>query len=327
MPTGSIYTPPPNLNPPLSGVPVQGASLASYSMPPIGSAASVNTLGIPGFSGLSAQASQRISDLMAGKIPSDVQSQIQQGRAQQAVASGMPGTGATQGTLQGNATLRDLGLTSLQAGQQGFQDLLSMLGSYAGNVFPTAGQSLQSQTSLQEAGMQAASEAARLAEQAREYGGNLGFNYAQLGQQGQYQMGQLGLQNQAQQFQNQQFQQNLQQQANQYQQNFGLQEQQLAQQLGISQSQLAYQMAALNAQQQNQAAQNALSLAQLNAQTGYNTRAQDLQQLQTLYGLLGQGGGTLTNLQQLLALLGPGGGSIPFSQLSPGQRARITTPH
>src|SRR3990167_2514118 len=72
---------------------------------------------IPGFSGLSGQASANILGLLSGKLPGDVQQLIQNSRAQQAVSSGMPGSSRLQGTLVGNATLRDLGLTSLQAQQ------------------------------------------------------------------------------------------------------------------------------------------------------------------------------------------------------------------
>jgi hypothetical protein len=56
----------------------------------------------------------------------------------------MPGGSAAGGSLFANADLRNIGLASGQRQQQGFQDLLSMLGQYSGTVVPTTGQEIQS---------------------------------------------------------------------------------------------------------------------------------------------------------------------------------------
>lgn len=95
---------------------------------------------IPGYTGLTQSASSIISDAMGGKLPSDVQNLIKNNAATQAAASGMPGSNAIGGTLQGNRTLRDLGLTSLQRQDTGFRDLISLLQGVSGTAAPTFGQ-------------------------------------------------------------------------------------------------------------------------------------------------------------------------------------------
>ena len=109
---------------------------------------------IPGYSGLTRTASSSIADAMAGKLPQDVQDVIQNNAAEQAVLGGMPGSSRINGTLFGNKSLRDLGVTSLQQKQQGLNDFLSLLRGVSGTVAPTYGQA-QEQLD-QQSGFQAA---------------------------------------------------------------------------------------------------------------------------------------------------------------------------
>lgn len=95
---------------------------------------------IPGYSGLTQSASGIIGDAMAGRLPTDVQNVINQGAATQAVASGMPGSNRRAGSLFGNRTLRDLGITSLQRQDAGVRDLLGFLQGVSGTAAPTFGQ-------------------------------------------------------------------------------------------------------------------------------------------------------------------------------------------
>jgi hypothetical protein len=69
---------------------------------------------IPGYDDIVAHVSGNISDLTSGKIPSDVSQRVQQSTAEEAVAGGYGGTGASR-----NLTARDLGLTSLNLMQTG----------------------------------------------------------------------------------------------------------------------------------------------------------------------------------------------------------------
>lgn len=95
---------------------------------------------IPNFSGLTKSASSVIGNALSGQLPGDVQDLIKRNAATQAVMSGMPGSSNLSGSLMGNRTLRDLGLTSLQRQDQGFKDLLSMVQGFSGTVAPTFGQ-------------------------------------------------------------------------------------------------------------------------------------------------------------------------------------------
>ena len=99
----------------------------------------INTA-IPGYSGLSQQGSNYISQLMSGKLPTDVQNAIQDKAATYGVTSGMPGSG-----LARNRSLRDLGLTSLQAQQTGFGDLVNFLQGSSGTSALTPGQLAEQQ--------------------------------------------------------------------------------------------------------------------------------------------------------------------------------------
>lgn len=105
-----------------------------------GNMQSILNSAIPGFNGLTKSASSIVGSALNGELPGDVQSLIKRNAAEQAVAGGMPGTGNTNGTLFGNNTLRDLGLTSLNRQDTGVHDLLSLLQGYSGTVAPTFGQ-------------------------------------------------------------------------------------------------------------------------------------------------------------------------------------------
>lgn len=105
-----------------------------------GNVSNILNSAIPGYSGLSQGASSIIGDAMAGRLPGDVQNVIKSNAATQAVMSGMPGSSAVGGTLMGNRTLRDLGLTSLQRQDSGVRDLISMLQGVSGTAAPTFGQ-------------------------------------------------------------------------------------------------------------------------------------------------------------------------------------------
>ncbi len=96
---------------------------------------------IPGYSGLTQGASGIIGSAISGQVPTDVQNLLKQQSAQQSVMSGMPGTSNISGTLGGNRTLRDLGLTSLERQDTGVKGLLGLLQGVSGTAAPTFGQS------------------------------------------------------------------------------------------------------------------------------------------------------------------------------------------
>jgi hypothetical protein len=98
---------------------------------------------IPGLPGLQTQASERIRQLMAGQLSPNTQANIQNAAAQQAVASGMPGASRIGGSLHGNRVLRDIGLTTEGAQQQGFGDLLQLLGTQGSIAGTTNAQNQQ----------------------------------------------------------------------------------------------------------------------------------------------------------------------------------------
>ena len=129
-----------------TGMPT-GYSAATGGIPSLPSASTLssNQLGIlnnaiPGFSGLTKSASSIVGSALNGQIPQDVQQQIQDAAAKQAVEGGMPGSNMQSGSLFGNSYLKNLGLTSLGQQQTGMQDLLSLLQGYSGTVAPTFGQ-------------------------------------------------------------------------------------------------------------------------------------------------------------------------------------------
>jgi len=103
---------------------------------------------IPGFSNLTNSATGIIGSALSGQVPQDVQQQIQDASAAQAVMGGQPGTNMTSGTNFGNSYLKNLGLTSLGQNQTGMNDLLSLVQGYSGTVNPTMAQN-QEQTNAQ----------------------------------------------------------------------------------------------------------------------------------------------------------------------------------
>lgn len=77
---------------------------------------------IPGFQKIAGSASSTISDLLAGKIPGDVQQAVQSASAARAVGGGYGGTG-----MHSNLVARDLGLTSLDLTGKGLSSAQSWL--------------------------------------------------------------------------------------------------------------------------------------------------------------------------------------------------------
>lgn len=113
-------------------------TMPSYNMTPALNSA------IPGFSGLSGDASSLIKQLMSGNLTYGERRAIYDAGAERGTASGMPGSTGRGGSLFANADARNIGLQSGQRQQQGFQDLLAMLSGYSGAVVPTVGQQMQS---------------------------------------------------------------------------------------------------------------------------------------------------------------------------------------
>lgn len=103
---------------------------------------------IPNFNGLTSQASGIIGSAMSGQLPQDVQDVIQNAAATQAVSGGMPGSSRMGGSLYGNRSLRDLGLTSLQRQDKGFSDLISLLQGVSGTAAPTFGQAQEQDNAI-----------------------------------------------------------------------------------------------------------------------------------------------------------------------------------
>lgn len=95
---------------------------------------------IPGFSGLSQNASGYIDDLMGGRLPPSVINEIQDAGAAQAVASGIPGASRDFGSVFGNEVLRNIGTAAETRKQKGFSSLLDLLRSYSGTAALTPGQ-------------------------------------------------------------------------------------------------------------------------------------------------------------------------------------------
>lgn len=68
-----------------------------------------------------------------------------------------------------------------QRQQQGFQDLLALVGGYSGTVAPTPGQEIQERTSMAQLGQQGADSAARLGFEREQYGKQLELLQKYLG--------------------------------------------------------------------------------------------------------------------------------------------------
>jgi hypothetical protein len=95
---------------------------------------------IPNFSNLVSGASNNIASSTSGTLSPDVQDLLARSAASQAVAGGMPGTSNISGSLYGNKSLRDLGITSTQRQDQGLSDLIKLLSGISGNVTPNVAQ-------------------------------------------------------------------------------------------------------------------------------------------------------------------------------------------
>lgn len=105
----------------------------------------INNLNIPGFSGLTGDASNLIKNLFTGTLTPGSRKAIYDAGAERGVASGMPGSTGYAGSLFANADLRNIGRAAEDQQQKGFQDLLAMITGYSGTVAPTVGQDIQQQ--------------------------------------------------------------------------------------------------------------------------------------------------------------------------------------
>jgi hypothetical protein len=81
----------------------------------------------PGLNGLQNRSVDYVTRLMSGQLSGETQDAINNAAATQAVSGGMPGSNRMGGTLYGNRTLRDIGLTSEGQQAQGFSDFLQLL--------------------------------------------------------------------------------------------------------------------------------------------------------------------------------------------------------
>lgn len=104
---------------------------------------------VPGLGVLNKQASGVIGSQLAGQLNPDTITAIRNAGATQAAASGMPGTNAIAGTLGGNKTLRDIGLTSAQTQQQGISNYNSFVPTVSGTQ--TVAPALQTEINTQNA--------------------------------------------------------------------------------------------------------------------------------------------------------------------------------
>lgn len=85
----------------------------------------------PGATALTDKSVSNIGEQLAGTLPSDVATNIQDYGAAWGISSGMPGSGMAH-----NLTLKDLGLTSLNEQQQGFGNYMNFLGSFGQTLTP-----------------------------------------------------------------------------------------------------------------------------------------------------------------------------------------------
>lgn len=86
---------------------------------------------LPGFGSALSRAGESAGALVRGEVPEDVSRQVLRGGAARALGGGYGGS-----ALGRNLTLRDLGLTSLEATGEGARRLTG-LGSFARSTFPT----------------------------------------------------------------------------------------------------------------------------------------------------------------------------------------------
>jgi len=87
---------------------------------------------LPGYQGMVNQASANTASLLQGNVPADVQNQIQRSAAFQTLQSGAFAGGAPRGAV----TARDLGLTSLNLQQTGFNQAQSLIGTARNYLMP-----------------------------------------------------------------------------------------------------------------------------------------------------------------------------------------------
>jgi hypothetical protein len=81
-------------------------------------------LAVPGYGGLQGQRAKNAGSLLRGELPPDVEALVKRKAAARSVAGGFGGSGMAR-----NLTLRDLGLTSLDAMTTGNQFTTSLIGS------------------------------------------------------------------------------------------------------------------------------------------------------------------------------------------------------
>jgi hypothetical protein len=86
---------------------------------------------LPGYQRMVSTAAGNAQSLLSGQIPSDVAGQIQRSTAQQALQGGFAGSAAA-----GALTARDLGLTSLNLQQTGFQQMQGLIGTARNYLMP-----------------------------------------------------------------------------------------------------------------------------------------------------------------------------------------------
>lgn len=115
----------------------------------------------PNLTQTGAQASQNILANLRGELSPETINTIQDEAARFGITSGIP-----MSTLAGSRGLSRLGLTSQQVQEQGLQDFLNTLKSYAGTVTPTSGELISQE--LGRGNLQ--QQAANLAEQSYQFG-------------------------------------------------------------------------------------------------------------------------------------------------------------
>lgn len=111
-------------------------------MPPVNQTAALNSA-IPGFSGLTGNASSYLKELMSGRITLGERNAVYNAGAERGTAGGMPGGSTQSGNIFANNDLRTLGLMAGERQQQGLNGFMQLLQTVSGSVVPTAGQQQQ----------------------------------------------------------------------------------------------------------------------------------------------------------------------------------------
>lgn len=109
---------------------------------PVNQTGALNTA-IPGFSGLTGNASSYIKQLMSGSITPGERATVYQAGAERGTLGGMPGGSTQSGNIFANNDLRTLGLMAGERQQQGLNNFMNLLQTVSGTVVPTAGQQQQ----------------------------------------------------------------------------------------------------------------------------------------------------------------------------------------